>query len=163
MSNVLGSPPTGDPAQKDRKSKLQALINSRLGVYNRQRELTPGDGNCQFIAVARGLGLSDGAHVELRARVVAYLMDHREEFEGFQEGGSWDAYIAYMSAPHPNVGWGDHVTLTVLTRIYKCEIQVVTDKPGQLYVNTITPPIIEKGRITIAHYDEVHYESTVAI
>ena len=122
-------------------------------------EGTPTDGNCQFIAVARALGFPDDSHLELRRNVVDYLKKHRQEFEGFLQG-SWDRYVAYITAPG---AWGDHVTLAILARIFKCEIVVVSDSPGHYYEKVITPPVIKKERILIAHYDEVHYESTVPI
>ena len=120
-------------------------------MHNRKREPTPADGNCQFIAVARGVGLPDDSHRQLREDVVDYLRKNRAEFEGFADS-SWDAYIAYMSTV--DVGWGEHVTLTILSRICKCEIQLVRDLPGEFFSNLITPVEIEKDRITIAHYDE---------
>ena len=62
-----------DAAQIANKTVLIAIVDSRLAVFGRRRESTPSDGNCQFIAVARGLGFGDEKHLELRREVVSYL------------------------------------------------------------------------------------------
>ena len=145
----------------NKQNALIEIVNDRLAIFGRRREITPSDNNCQFIAVARGAGLTDEAHIDLRARVVKYLKDHRSEFEVFMVEGSWNRYIKYISTV--GVGWGDNLTLAVLTRLLQCEIQVVSDLPAGNYVQTLTPPEILKPAIVIVHYGEVHYESTVRI
>ena len=96
----------------------------------------------------------------MRKEVVEYLKKNRREFKEFTVEGSWDAYIEYISAAG---GWGDHVTLTVLSRLYYCEFQIVTDRSTLPFVTTITPPEIRRPGIVLVHYGEVHYESTVTI
>ena len=149
-----------DPEQVAKRNARSELVNGRLEFFGRKREGTPTDGNCQFIAVARGLGRPDAAHLELRKEVVEYLKKNRREFKEFTVEGSWDAYIEYISAAG---GWGDHVTLTVLSRLYYCEFQIVTDRSTLPFVTTITPPEIRRPGIVLVHYGEVHYESTVTI
>ena len=136
-------------------------MNTRLAFLGRKRQVIPFDGNCQFIVVACGLGKPDAAHIELRSEVVKYFINNRREFDEFQTVGSWDTYIEYISTV--GVGWGDHLSLTVLTRLYHCEIQIVQDVSAPAFVQTITPPEIRIPGIVIVHYDEVHYESTVPI
>ena len=150
-----------DKEQVAKTNALVEIVNARLAIFGRKRQVTPCDGNCQFIAVARGLGLADEAHLKLREDVVEYLISHRSEFEEFQAEGSWDRYIEDISTP--NVGWGDYLTLIILTRLFYSEIQIVSDGPEPPYVQTITPPEIRKSGIVIVHYGEVHYESTVPI
>ena len=150
-----------DPEQLAKRNAQLEIVNGRLAIFGRKREVTPSDGNCQFIAVARGLGKPDAAHLELRSEVVKYLIDNRREIQGFQGEGSWDTYIEYISSP--DRGWGDHVTLTVLSRVYHCEIQVVRDVATPPFVTTMTPPEIRKAGIVLVHYGEVHYESTVLL
>ena len=55
-----------------KENALIEIVNTRLAFLDRKRQVTPSDGNCQFIAVARGLGKPDAAHSELRSEVVKY-------------------------------------------------------------------------------------------
>ena len=148
-----------DPEQVAKRKARLEIVNGRLAILGRMREVTPSDGNCQFIAVARGLGKPDDAHLELRSEVVNYIINNRREFQEFQTEGSWDTYIEYLSSP--DLGWGDHVSLTVLSRLYYCEITIVTDRSTPPFVTTITPPEIRRSGMVLVHYGEVHYESTV--
>ena len=59
------------------------VLQLRLNDYNLEMEETAGDGNCFFRAVSRMVYTSDEFYLNVRSKVVEYLRDHRQEFEGF--------------------------------------------------------------------------------
>ena len=75
---------------RQRRTRME-LVQSRLKLLGRQRQPTPALGDCQFIAVARSLGLPDDCHGELREGVCDYLTRHGQDFESFQTDGSLGA------------------------------------------------------------------------
>jgi hypothetical protein len=88
----------------------------------------PGDGNCMFTAVARGMW-KDGEHrgQEVRKKAVAYVLTHFDDFshvlERVHKTSTRRQYKLYMSE---NGVWGDEVELCALSKAYSITIKVFT-------------------------------------
>ncbi|EFJ40092.1 hypothetical protein VOLCADRAFT_100184, partial [Volvox carteri f. nagariensis] len=62
----------------------------------RIKEIT-GDGNCFFRALGDQLQGDERQHVQLRQRVVSYMLDHQDDFAPFVEDDErFDSYVARM-------------------------------------------------------------------
>ena len=106
-----------------RKRRTQvALVDDRLRALGCQRQSTPPDGNCQFYAVCRMLGFPDDAHWQLRQEVVDFLRAHGDDFSDFQADG-WTRYLDNLASGE----WGDHLTLTAMSRMFTCSFKIVED------------------------------------
>ena len=75
-----------DSIQQEEKQKSISVISKRLAVLNLRRQETPGDGHCQFIAMARLLGFPDERAAVLRQEICDYLETHADEFREFHDG-----------------------------------------------------------------------------
>ena len=82
-----------DASAVRKRRESRALVSKRLRVLGLQRQETPEDGNCQFIAVCRMMGFPDDAHMELREEVVRFLKKHAHDFVEFQTDG-WARYFS---------------------------------------------------------------------
>ena len=153
-----------DKALQAERAQKEALVASRLELMQLRRVPTAGGGNCQFRAICVALGFPEDAHGTLRQRIAAYLAAHRDDFVDFvvgPEGGAerWNDYIDDLQGTE----WGDEVTLTVASRMFRRTITVVSDRAGLQYVSDHTPPDSQGAGIVLAHYGEFHYESTAAL
>ena len=140
------------------RQKKELLI-TRLALVGLQRQDTPADGNCQYIALARALGWPDDAQSSLRQEVAAFLVQNAQEFDGFHCDGDWSIFLAGVRGS----AWGDHLTLAAVSRMFKCVIEIVSDGTSEEYTKVVVPPEIGSQTVTIAHYGEKHYESCVSL
>ena len=69
-----------DDAENDEDFKSLVAQLLPLGLALRE---VPGDGNCLFRALSDQLYGQDAHHAEIRADVVNYMRNHREDFEPF--------------------------------------------------------------------------------
>jgi hypothetical protein len=134
-----------------------ALVKERVAALNLVPQYVNGDGNCQFTAVARSLGFPDDSHRQLRQEVVAFLETHASDYEAFQTDG-WQQYLENLRSGE----WGDNLTLLAMSRMFGCSFRVVSDNSdGTILEIGADASTDESSTITLAHYGEIHYESTV--
>ena len=91
----------------------------------------PGDGSCQFAAVAHqlsALGIFRSPET-MREEIVSYLENNAVDDEGFPlleflpEFTSWEEYLEYMSRCNT---FGDQTTLFAAANLYNVNIQVIS-------------------------------------
>ena len=91
----------------------------------------PGDGSCQFAAVAHqlsALGIFRSPET-MREEIVSYLENNAVDDEGFPlleflpEFTSWEEYLEYMSRCNT---FGDQTTLFAAANLYNGNIQVIS-------------------------------------
>jgi len=145
-------------AVRKRRQRVE-LISKRLHALGLKRQETPPHGDCQFIAVCRVMGFPGDAHEQLRYEVVEFLKKHQAEFEDFQTDG-WARYIAKMQRSGT---WGDHITLLAMSRMFNCCFKIVEDDEAGT-INNVQPFGEEVfTEFTLAHFGEIHYESTTSL
>jgi len=84
----------------------------------------PGDGNCQFSAIAHqfsGYGIHRSPDA-LRSEEVQHLSLHSEHYENYVSG-DFQVYLRAMSC---NSTYGDHLTIQALTREYNVQCLVIS-------------------------------------
>ena len=65
--------------------------------------------------------------------------------------------------------WGDHLTLMAMSRMFNCAFKVVQDRVVQdsddVFINVVSPPNVKQvdAEFTLAHFGEIHYESTMPL
>eukprot|EP01111_Echinosteliopsis_oligospora_P016482 TRINITY_DN6870_c0_g1_i1.p1 TRINITY_DN6870_c0_g1~~TRINITY_DN6870_c0_g1_i1.p1 ORF type:complete len:347 (+),score=101.47 TRINITY_DN6870_c0_g1_i1:42-1082(+) len=120
-----------------------------------------GDGNCLFRSIADQLEDNPNKHGEYRHAIVTYIAANREMFEPFldtEEEGTFEQYIANMSAP---TAWGGHMELQAASLLFKINAVIYQlDQPRWEIVN-----FKEAGTKTIhlSYHDGDHYASVRAI
>ena len=91
----------------------------------------PGNGNCQFAALAyhlRLLGISRSAET-LRKEIIRYLTTHPLDEDGFPlyervpHFQSWEAYVVNVAQDHT---FGDQLTLFAAANLFNVNIQIVS-------------------------------------
>ena len=135
-------------------------IDVKLRRLNLKRVGVPGDGACQFRALAVAMWGNSERHREIREKVVKHLEDNKETYEGFiveEVEGPWDNFIEKMRRPKT---WGDETTLRAAAEIYRLEVTVISDSLPIIIRglnsqddNNLTP-------IVLAFQAESHYDAT---
>lgn len=127
-------------------------------VYN-----PPGDGNCQFAALANqlsALGIFRSQET-LRKEIVGYLEENQLDNEGLplQEFSSWEEYLQYMARRNT---FGDQLTLFVAVNLFNVNVHVIlTLGPGASHT---FQPISSNGMGTVhlGYFAENHGEHCVS-
>ena len=143
------------------------LVSARLAALGLERKTTPADGNCQFIAVCESAGLAISPF-ELRQMVCTYMAERPDTFAGFLPAApsGFGAYIGFM---RKDGAWGDHLTLLAASLIIGRPVRVVNDALDDDAAIFTVPPVVnlndwqDAHPVTIAHYAEVHYETTAPL
>ena len=130
---------------------VAALANHGLILVN-----VPGDGNCQFRAVAdqlSTLGITI-TYQKLRNQAADYIRDNNlyKVFEGPEAEPSQADYLTRM---RNNREWGDAYTLLALAETHKLTIIVVQDDGSVFQVHNG-----DAHSITLGYYRRGHYVST---
>jgi len=150
-------------ADKAHREAEERRMNEALAPYGAQRVYTARKGNCQFIALVETANL-DIDHEELRQLVCNELVEHSARYRASVTaadygGGSYEAYVATMRG---DGAWGDHLTLqvaaNVMMRPFRCVR--VEGPPMQVDPHESIPRETWGDVITLAHYGEIHYETT---
>ena len=117
----------------------------------------PGDGSCQFAALAHqlsALGIFRSAET-MRREIVGYLEKNAVDNEGFPlleflpEFTSWEEYLRYMAKSNT---FGDQITLFAAANLYNINIQVIsTLGPGaqHLFEPSSSVPL---GTVYLGHF-----------
>lgn len=150
-----------------RHIQLTQLLKQRLKIFGREMVNVPGDGNCQFHAIADQLNQIPNQTPKQTAQTVRMrcveLMGEdgrRQHFQGFRvssDGKSWDKYLADMKT---DTVWGDHLTLTAASVVFKLRINVISSLEN--FDTVVTPPfsVESLNEIYLGHIPETHYVST---
>lgn len=132
------------------------------------RETTPGDGSCQFAAIAQALTGQMALNAKaVRAQVVSWLrsdplLPNRDHVSSFaeDEAPNWKAYCDQMAR---STTWGNHLTLVAASDCLSVVIHVISS--GGLGHRVFGPlgysneQLAALPQIYIAHIAEWHYES----
>jgi OTU-like cysteine protease len=163
------------PARKTKKRALRAgshgaKIDEYLVSHGLVRVPILGDGNCLFRALAEQIGLGEGAHEDVRRRVVGRILGEKEYFGNFidvEEGESVEAYCDEMrkdgillQGKGVMVGeWGGDIELEGFRREYGRSIVIYDASSGTPYVKPYDGD--EGRRLNAVHLwkSDCHYES----
>lgn len=85
---------------------------------------TQGDGNCQFSAFARAMGMGQSQASEVRSTTVQWMRDHPGDFVPFVSTMS-TPFPEYLQAMSTQGEWGDNLTLTAMCQAYKAYVVVL--------------------------------------
>lgn len=158
-------PRTNRPAPALDDAAASAAARSRLEVrldlYGLCERQVPGDGNCQFAALADQIYSMPAAHGEVRRRVVCQLRQHRGWYESYVLT-NYDSYCSEMAAPGT---WGDHVTLQAAADAYGLRISLLTSYEEGCFIE-IQPRqgSVPDGRVLwLSYWAEVHYNSVYPV
>lgn len=123
----------------------------------------PGDGNCQFSALARllqtiGIFRSEES---LRREIVRYLTENPNNQDGFPcelfAGMPWSQYLASMAQ---NGTYGDQITLQAVANLFNVEIVIISTL-GPNAKTVISPQFSTPfASLTLGHFAEdqgIHY------
>lgn len=134
-------------------------------IYN-----PPGDGNCQFAALAHqlnALGIFRSPET-MREEIVTYLQNHPVDHEGFPlseqlvdtEFASWEEYLQYMKRKST---FGDQLTLFAAANLYNINIQI-TSTLGAGAQHVFHPSLsVPLASVYLGHFAENHGEHYVSL
>jgi len=111
----------GQDAEGARELQEFAAQLEPLGLTLKDVE---GDGNCLFRALSDQLsGAPDGPeHAALRAKVVAYIRDHRADFEPFVEAEGGETFDQYVDKLGRDGVYAGHWALVAFSRLYEMDV-----------------------------------------
>ncbi|CAN6846650.1 unnamed protein product [Brassica oleracea] len=142
------------PPEEEAVSDHDRLRN-RLEMFDFAEVRVPGDGNCQFRALADQLYKTPDRHKHVRKQIVKQLKASPDSYEGYVPMEFSD-YLKKMSRSGE---WGDHVTLQAAADAYRVKIVVLTSFKNTCYIEIIPTSQESKGVIFLSFWAEVHYNS----
>uniref|UniRef100_M4EJ73 ubiquitinyl hydrolase 1 n=1 Tax=Brassica campestris TaxID=3711 RepID=M4EJ73_BRACM len=142
------------PPEEEAVSDHDRLRN-RLEMFDFAEVRVPGDGNCQFRALADQLYKTADRHKHVRKQIVKQLKASPDSYEGYVPMEFSD-YLKKMSRSGE---WGDHVTLQAAADAYRVKIVVLTSFKNTCYIEIIPTSQESKGVIFLSFWAEVHYNS----
>ncbi|KAJ0234872.1 OVARIAN TUMOR DOMAIN-containing deubiquitinating enzyme 10 [Hirschfeldia incana] len=142
------------PPEEEAVSDHDRLRN-RLEMFDFAEVKVPGDGNCQFRALADQLYKTADCHKHVRRQIVKQLKSRPESYEGYVPM-KFSEYLRKMSRSGE---WGDHVTLQAAADVYQVKIMVLTSFKNTCYIEIIPTSQEFKGVIFLSFWAEVHYNS----
>lgn len=164
--STLGSSSSSDFSSRRRSSRKKRISRGQKNQKKILRDFTlkehevKGDGSCQFRALSYVTTGTEDNHLIIRKNICDFLLAHREQYQDFIIGTSFDTYVAKMRRSHT---WGDDLTL-----------QAYIDMDGRevILVTTYSDSVIRKipaflGRtsqispIYLSFYAEKHYNALV--
>ncbi|XP_068731120.1 uncharacterized protein [Montipora capricornis] len=129
----------------------------------------PGDGNCQFSALAHLLQTIGIFHSEesLRREIVRYLAENPNNQDGFPfelfVGMPWSQYLTSIAQ---NGTYGDQITLQAVANLFNVEIVIISTL-GPNAKTVISPQFsIPFASLTLGHFAEdqgIHYVCLTAL
>ncbi|KAL0842566.1 hypothetical protein Bca101_015811 [Brassica carinata] len=142
------------PPEEEAVSDHERLRN-RLELFDFAEVKVPGDGNCQFRALADQLYKTADRHKHVRRQIVKQLKASPESYEGYVPM-KFSEYLRKMSRSGE---WGDHVTLQAAADVYRVKIVVLTSFKNTCYIEILPTSQESKGVIFLSFWAEVHYNS----
>lgn len=167
LADCPSTPSPKRPRERNNHLMIELTHDDRLHTITAQGyEIIhdpPGDGNCQFSAIAFALtsfGIYRSAET-LRVEVIEYLRQHSTLPDGYPIGRfldvPWEQYVDGMSR---DGAYGDEITLRAISELFNVEIDVVSTL-GLAGFTRIQPHASEPaGRISLGHFAEgqgLHY------
>ena len=134
-----------------RKMQLRQL-KMELRRQELHMKIIPGDGNCQFRALADQMDGHQNKHKQYRAEVVDFMRQNRQDFAPFMEDDeTFDDYTARMSR---DGSWAGHQELIAFSRLYN--VNIVVHQVNQR-MTTIGSPDARQLHISLHnnHYNSV--------
>ena len=168
----------GSDMDEDEDSQTHAQnllpVESRLkNDFKLKRRTVPGDGNCQFHALAHQLAQhlsNEMDHTELRRIAVQEIATNQDRYKDFYLEGEFDAELQRISRDGE---WGDERTLQAVAQTFSVRIHVVSAYEHERDRDDYMPRDVthqeqernELPRLTIIHYPGsnnkgLHYDST---
>ncbi|XP_013608819.1 PREDICTED: uncharacterized protein LOC106315595 isoform X1 [Brassica oleracea var. oleracea] len=142
------------PPEEEAVSDHDRLRN-RLELFDFAEVRVPGDGNCQFRALADQLYKTADRHKHVRRQIVKQLKSCPDSYEGYVPM-DFSEYLKKMSRSGE---WGDHVTLQAAADAYRVKIVVLTSFKDTCYIEILPTFQESKGVIFLSFWAEVHYNS----
>ncbi|ESQ40231.1 hypothetical protein EUTSA_v10013954mg [Eutrema salsugineum] len=142
------------PPEEEAVSDHERLRN-RLEMFDFAEVKVPGDGNCQFRALADQLYKTADRHKHVRRQIVKQLKSRPDSYEGYVPM-DFSEYLKKMSRSGE---WGDHVTLQAAADAYRVKIVVLTSFKNTCYIEILPTSQESKGVIFLSFWAEVHYNS----
>uniref|UniRef100_A0A1J3JRK5 ubiquitinyl hydrolase 1 n=1 Tax=Noccaea caerulescens TaxID=107243 RepID=A0A1J3JRK5_NOCCA len=142
------------PPEEEAVSDHERLRN-RLEMFDFAEVKVPGDGNCQFRALADQLYKTADRHKHVRRQIVKQLKSRPDSYEGYVPM-DFSEYLKKMSRSGE---WGDHVTLQAAADAYRVKIVVLTSFKNTCYIEILPTCQESKGVIFLSFWAEVHYNS----
>ncbi|GLI63326.1 hypothetical protein VaNZ11_006243 [Volvox africanus] len=120
----------------------------------RIKEIT-GDGNCFFRALSDQLQGDERQHVQIRQRVVSYMVEHQEDFTPFVEDDeSFDSYIARMKKDGV---WAGYMEVVAASRCLQANLTIY--QAGQPRWRVVNHPEDSAPMLHLSYHDGQHYNS----
>ncbi|CAH8385638.1 unnamed protein product [Eruca vesicaria subsp. sativa] len=142
------------PPEEEAVSDHDRLRN-RLEMFDFAEVKVPGDGNCQFRALADQLYKTADRHKHVRRQIVKQLKSSPASYEGYVPM-EFSEYLKKMSRSGE---WGDHVTLQAAADAYRMKIVVLTSFKNTCYIEILPTSDEPRGVIFLSFWAEVHYNS----
>ncbi|CAD5330683.1 unnamed protein product [Arabidopsis thaliana] len=142
------------PPEEEAVSDHERLRN-RLEMFDFTEVKVPGDGNCQFRALADQLYKTADRHKHVRRQIVKQLKSRPDSYQGYVPMDFSD-YLRKMSRSGE---WGDHVTLQAAADAYRVKILVLTSFKDTCYIEILPTSQEFKGVIFLSFWAEVHYNA----
>ncbi|CAH2074346.1 unnamed protein product [Thlaspi arvense] len=143
------------PPEEEAVSDHERLRN-RLEMFDFAEVKVPGDGNCQFRALADQLYKTADRHKHVRRQIVKQLKSRPDSYEGYVPM-DFSEYLKKMSRSGE---WGDHVTLQAAADAYRVKIVVLTSFKNTCYIEILPTSQESKGVIFLSFWAEIHLQQS---
>lgn len=151
------------PRRVLRASESRESLLAHLRLHNLEPVPMPGDGNCQFRAIAAYYTGTN--HLQVRQDIVEYIWKNREKFEAdIVLGLGYASVVDYCRQMLQPGTWGDATTLSAFCMLRNVNIVVFSDRGlSQLYPDheedLANPKYSERRRLGLIRFND-HYEAT---
>ena len=155
MSPGAGSDQKSDPPdteQREQEKRLSVQLAKHVPPLASTK--VPGDGNCQFHALAGGSRMFKPTdYRECRKVAVQFMRMHAQQFAGF----AGEDTLEYFERMEKDGEWGDHLTLVAYARAANATVTVhrLDSQPLTVYRSG------EANVIHVAYINSCHYMSVV--
>ena len=151
--------------ETERMQEARALVNRRLLSRGMRAVLTPGLGDCFFVALVETAGLPMSSF-DLRQQVCEYLELNKEWFlPCFADASALESHIQAMRSEGV---WATAFEITAASHLTLRPIHLITDHAEDPHSTTvIEPPLIYAATawqptVYLAHFLQCHFEGTTA-
>ncbi|KAG2430861.1 hypothetical protein HXX76_009835 [Chlamydomonas incerta] len=133
----------------------EADLGTELAAVGLRIKDITGDGNCFFRALGDQLKGEEKAHAELRARIVAFMSEHEDDFAPFVEDDeSFGSYIARMKKDGT---WAGYMEVVAASRCLGANLTIY--QAGQPRWRVLHHPEDSAPMLHLAYSDGQHYDS----
>lgn len=163
IADTLQARQTEQANRRPRPSESRESLLQHLKAHNLEPVPMPGDGNCQFRAIAAYYIETD--HLKIRKDIVEYIWKNKEKFEpDIVMGLGYPSVIEYCRQMLQPGTWGDATTLSAFCMLRNVNIVVFSDRGmSQLHPDSAEdlakPGFTERRRLGLIRFND-HYEAT---